>query len=472
MFRSFKLININIIKDIRFWLIFFFIFRLYGITNPPLEAGHNWRQCTGIMVARNFYETNSNLLYPQVDDTYGKSGVVGMEFPLLNYLMYLLSLFTGFHDWYGRLINLIITTLGVFYFYKIVKRYLHERSAFYATLVLLTSIWFSFSRKTMPDTFCISLTIIGLWFGLEYLSKGCWVRLVLFSFFSTIGVLSKINAVYLLPVLGLCFFDKTFENKRKIGLSIAFLPIIMANFYWYFYWNPFLSQKFGLWYNIGMPLKEGAQELARNSSVVFKRFYFTGLQSYLAIIALLTGLYFIVSQRNTLILLVAATLFAIFLLFMFKAGYFFHHHDYYIIPFVPVLALLAGYGLANLSNKKLAIILLTFCMIEGLLNQLHDLSIKKSEKYKISLEEFADSFSQRNNLIAVNGSGNPQELYLAHRKGWTINNTQVADVNYLKDIANQGCLYLLINRHVLIKQPQLPFRLVAQSADYCAYTLK
>lgn len=471
MLRPFRFINIDIFKDIRFWLIFFFIIRLYGITNPPLDTGHNWRQCTGIMVARNFYETNPNILYPHVDDTYGKSGVVGMEFPLMNYLMYLLSLFTGFQDWYGRLINLIITTLGVLYFYKIVKHYIHERSALCASLFLLTSIWFSFSRKTMPDTFCISLTIIGLWYGLGYLFKGRWFQLILFSAFCTMGVLSKINAVYLLPVIGLCFFQKAVSWQRKLYLGIAFLPIIAANAFWYFCWNPFLSTKFGLWYNIGMPLNEGVKELANNLSVVFKRFYFTGLQSYVAIVAVLAGAYFVVTRRSIRIFLIISVLFSVFLFFMFKSGYFFHHHDYYIIPFVPVLALLAGYGLANISNRKLAAFLLVACMTEGILNQIYDLSVKKSEIYKLSLEKFTDSFSKRNDLIAVNGGGNPQELFLSHRKGWTIDNSQIKDCNYLKDIANQGCVYLLINRHIQDQKPQLSFDLITENVDYWVYKL-
>ncbi|MCX6296566.1 MAG: hypothetical protein NTX97_10960, partial [Bacteroidetes bacterium] len=53
--------------DIRFWIVLFFIIRLYGITDPPLEIAHNWRQVTGDMVARNMYEIDNNILYPRLD---------------------------------------------------------------------------------------------------------------------------------------------------------------------------------------------------------------------------------------------------------------------------------------------------------------------------------------------------------------------------------------------------------------------
>lgn len=55
------------LKDIRFWILVFFLLRMYGIMNPPLEVVHNWRQTTVTMVARNFYETDPNILYPRID---------------------------------------------------------------------------------------------------------------------------------------------------------------------------------------------------------------------------------------------------------------------------------------------------------------------------------------------------------------------------------------------------------------------
>src|SRR3954464_13688102 len=111
------------LKDIRIWLFIFFIVRLYGITNPPLEGAANWRQCDVLMIARNFYEHNPDILYPTVDVAGEKSGIVGSEFPIYNYLIYLVSFVFGFNDWYGRLINLIMSSLGVFYFHKLIEQY-------------------------------------------------------------------------------------------------------------------------------------------------------------------------------------------------------------------------------------------------------------------------------------------------------------------------------------------------------------
>jgi hypothetical protein len=122
------------IADIRFWIVLFFVLRLYGITDPPLESAHHWRQVTGDMVARNFYEIDNNILFPRLDTAGEKTGITGTEFPTLNYLMYLFSLIFGFYDWFGRLIVLTVSSFGILYFYKLLKIKFDER-LFYCLLL-------------------------------------------------------------------------------------------------------------------------------------------------------------------------------------------------------------------------------------------------------------------------------------------------------------------------------------------------
>ncbi|MBA4058027.1 MAG: hypothetical protein C0490_25140, partial [Marivirga sp.] len=107
---------LDLLGDIRFWILFFFILRMYGITNPPLEVGQNWRQTDVLMIARNFYENNANIFYPTVDLGGGEmTGIVGTELPLLNYLIYLVSLVFGYDHWYGRIIVLIFSSVGIYF---------------------------------------------------------------------------------------------------------------------------------------------------------------------------------------------------------------------------------------------------------------------------------------------------------------------------------------------------------------------
>jgi hypothetical protein len=146
-----------VLSDIRFWLLVFFLIRLFGITNPPLEISHNWRQCQTNMIARNFYEGGPDLFHPRIDMAGEKTGILGSEFPFFNLIIYLFSIVFGYAHWYGRLINLVVSSLGIWCFYLLLNKLINRKVAFNATIILLSSIWFSYSRKIMPDTFSVSL---------------------------------------------------------------------------------------------------------------------------------------------------------------------------------------------------------------------------------------------------------------------------------------------------------------------------
>jgi Gpi18-like mannosyltransferase len=119
------------------------------------------------MIARNFLENGVNILHPTIDMAGEKSGIIGSEFPFYNYLIYLGSVLFDYSHWIGRLINLFVSSFGLYFFYKLIKNLFDKQTAFNATIVLTVSIWFAFSRKIMPDTFSVYrkfITVCSLWF--------------------------------------------------------------------------------------------------------------------------------------------------------------------------------------------------------------------------------------------------------------------------------------------------------------------
>jgi hypothetical protein len=431
---------------IEFWLILFFIIRLVGITNPPIEKGHNWRQATGLMVARNFVEIDNNILYPRVDDNRGKSGITGMEFPILNYLIYIVSIVFGYTHWYGRLINLIISSIGILFFYKLISKYFNEKHAFISSLILICSIWFSFSRKTMPDTFCISLILIAIYYGLKYLEKGKILDIIIYTIIGSAGILAKIPAgIYLIIFIFPIFFKKELVQRKIILVTITVLILILV-YWWYFVWNIYLSSNYGSWYNSGKNILTGFNEIAQNIGLTLKRFYFSAFQSYMLFGLFITGIFFLIKNKRHNLLAVSLAVFLVFIIYIFKSGLYFYHHNYYIIPFVPVMAFLAAYPLTLIKNKKIFVAILAISIIESIANQQQDFFIKSKERYKLELEEIADSFSNKSDLIAINGNENPQQIYLTHRKGWTLNNEDLTNIKLLNQIKQKGCKYLIINK--------------------------
>lgn len=459
------------IKYIKYFLLFYFAIRLVGITNPPLETNHNWRQVTGLMVSRNFLEVDPNILYPRVDETNGGTGIIGMEFPTLNYACYVVSEGLGYKHWYGRLINLIISTLGIFFFFKtLVLAGIKDRTALASTIVLASSIWFTFSRKMMPDTYCISIMFMGIYMGLRYLQYSKPRDLVAYVAITTLAVLSKIPAgIYFIILIPFLIAKENSKTNRMKLATATFIPVV-STFVWYFKWNPYLSSEYGSWYNSGKSLSKGLSELTSNIPNVLDNFYFDSFHSYIFIAIFIVGLVmsFIKNEKKIYIpFLLVASMFAVY---MMKSGHYFYNHNYYIIPFVPVMALVAGFALGQIKKQQIFIALLAIGSVEAIANQQHDFFIKESQEYKMTLEQILDDFSSRDDLIAVNGNGNPQLIYLSHRKGWNFSNEQLSNSEFIESVAEKGCKYFVIDKTSFEGESYLPHTMIYEDDNFIIYS--
>ncbi len=462
-------------SDIRFWIVFFFVLRLYGITDPPIEISHSWRQSLTNMIARNFLEIDNNILYPRIDMDGNKTGIIASEFPLLNYLIYLCSEMFGYAHWYGRLINLLISSIGVFYFYKLIKRFFSHELAFYSALILLCSIWFAFSRKSMPDTFCMSLVIIGVYNGFNYLYDAKLRYLLAFFLFSSLAVLSKIPALYLLSILVIPLFDKNVKYNLKINIILAGMLILLVVYAWYFYWVPYLLATYGFQLYFPKHFMEGINELIQYGSDTLEKFYFSALQSFLAFALFIFGLFILIKQKQKLafVIVVISTLF--FILFIIKTGFVFSVHNYYVIPFVPVMAFVVAIAINSIKNKYWKVALVGLVIIESIGNQQHDFFVNKSEIYKLSLESIAEKVSLPDDLVAINGDKNPQHMYFLHRKGWTITNSNAEDSAFVDSIVCLGCKFLFMDKHSLSGMGTSTHKnknIVFENEDFIVFSLR
>lgn len=461
--------------DIRFWIFLFFVIRLIGITNPPLEIAHNWRQTTVTMVARNFLETDNNILYPRVDFAGNKTGITGMEFPFLNYLIYLFSVIFGYQHWYGRLINLLISSIGIFYFFKLLKKYFEEKIAFLSTLILLSSIWFSYSRKIMPDTFSMSFVMAGIYYGMNYLDynslKKNYLNLLFYLLLTMLGTLSKLPAAYLLVIFLIPICSKHVLANRKIILLITSIVAIIPCVYWYFYWVPHLVEDYGFWhFFMGKSFFIGMNEIADSFSLTLQNFYEEALK-YSGFIVFAWGTVQIIRKKNKILGYVFLLSFLSFLIIVLKAGNTFSHHSYYIIPFVPVMALIAGYGLSLINNHKIAIIILLAICIEGILNQQHDFRVHKKELALLNLENDLNKVSAKEDLILINSGQYPTPMYFAHRKGWIESNEQINNAEYIRTLKEEGLKYIVILKNTFGVAMPMKLPVVLETDDYCIYKL-
>lgn len=457
--------------DARLLILFFFVLRLWNITQPPLEIGHNWRQVTGLMVARNLTEEGASLFYPTVDEHADRSGVVSMEFPLLNGLHAQAASLFGYAHWYSRLINLIVVSFGLWSFYLLIRRFYGAKTALYALLVLTVSIWFAFARKTMPDTFSCALVLIGWWQWVRFLERRSRFALAGAAVAIMLGVLAKLPAAVLLapaPLL-LARFGKMRVAVSFAVIGLSFLPAV----YWYGVHSPSIAVESGIWFHQGQSLPEAVASLSSHWGDALKRFYFSALHSFVFFGVLLFGLYRLVRSRREVYLWPIVLTAVLFMIFILRAGFYFHHHSYYIIPFVPVMALLAGYGLHQVERHipRLAIVLAVAGSVEAIANQQHDFFTKDSERYKMALETFVPAHTESEDFVIVNGNGNPQQLYLSKRKGWVISDEEVFDRELIGDLVSRGADFLLLNKQQVSGTARPDYPVAAEHESFVLYKL-
>ncbi len=461
------------LTDIRFWLIFFFLIRLYGITNPPLDAAHNWRQTTVTMVARNYLEVDDRFFYPRIDVGGEKTGITGMEFPILNYLIFMVSKIFGYQHWYGRLINLIVSTIGVWYFFKIIKLYFSQNHAFSSALLLQGSIWFAYSRKIMPDTFAVSLVFIGIYHGLRYLTKNeNWTTLMLYFIFTTLGVLSKLPMGYLLMVFAIPIFSNQISLKSKtffVSVNLILLGIVG---WFYFIWVPFLTNFYGLkHFFMGKSIVKGASEILQYLHPVLEKYYLDSIH-ITGFILFLGGCFIAYKNRKTQPIVIYSLLLctSVFLVLMLKSGQTFAIHSYYIVPYTPMMCFIAGYGASQLKTKWMYLVLF-IVVAENIANWQHDFRIKPQFAKFEKLEKDLDKHAKRTDLIFVNSNEVPTLLYFAHRKGWSDRNENIQRNEYTDSLKKLGLKFIVISKEVFGSKTELKYPKIDSSEVYDIYKL-
>lgn len=435
------------ITDIRTWILFLAVIRSVGITNPPLETAHHWRQTTVAMVARNFHERGLDTFHPQVDMAGERSGITGMEVPLLSAGIALISDLFGYAHWYGRLIALVLCSAGLLAFHFLVLTYWDRLCAFHATIILGVSLWFSYGRKIMPDVPSMAFILIGLAFtsaalhGRKVVLNGLLAALTL-----ALGTAMKLPSGYLLIILPVMLVGAQVSWRVKLLLLMTIATLQVVVLAWYFVWVPHLETLGGYaHFFMGTDVAQGFHELLAAPGRVLDNFYFDALRFSGAALAV-CGTALAIRQREHALLTVLALAALGFTVIMLKAGQQFWKHAYYVLPFVPIMALLAGWCLAKVRSAAWRTALLSVVAMEGIASQWQDFRISPTQAPLLQVEALLDEIGDRNDLIIVNSGSIPTPIYFAHRRGWTANGSDLARSSYCDSLVQRGARWL-VNIH-------------------------
>lgn len=209
--------------------------RLWRLDVPYVDA-HSWRQVTNADIARHFATSTLDIFHPQVSWG-GRDGVVGMEFPLLQWLTGLVWRVTGESAPVGRLIAILFSVTGVAALYGLGARLLSRPAALAAaTLMAVSPSVVYFGRTLLSDTPMLTFMITGVW------AWDLWFESRRPSLFAAATVLTALAAlvklpaiIVLAPVAGVAFRHVGWSALRDWRLWTAAWLIVAATAGWYYH---------------------------------------------------------------------------------------------------------------------------------------------------------------------------------------------------------------------------------------------
>jgi hypothetical protein len=209
----------------------------------------------------------------------------------------------------------------------------------------------------------------------------------------------------------------------------------------------------------------------------FLRFSPIAFQNRVTFWLCIFGLLFAIWAKKWKILFVFSLYAALFLYFILQVGKVFSHHEYYIIPFVPAMAMMAGLGL-NALVKHHWVFLGTLVFLAGFniyqfFQREDEFFIPKTCQKFTKLEAIATRYTEPDAkvLVLTHPVFHPVMMYAAHKRGWVHPDFHVPrDLPWLAGEATVGLQYVLADRDNF--KETLPYPVLFEDQDFIIYKIK
>lgn len=455
-----------------------FITRLLHITYP-VTGWHSWRQSDTASLARNFFESGHNILFPQINWGGGGTGFVESEFQLYTFTVSLLYEIFGADDMIGRLLSVCFSVLTVLGIYLLVKKIMDERTALWSAFIYaILPLNIFYGRAFMPDAFMLMCTVYAIYFISEWLDKNKGAYFVLAWLFASTAILLKLPTLYIgLPLLYLSYHKYGLALFRRVSLYILALLIIVPVILWYYHAHQLLvngGSSFGIW-TYGQD-KWGTFALLADPSwyndIFFKSIAERHL-TYAGFILAAWGLF--IKRKFEKENLFDVWLIAV-LIFIFIAAQAHRAQEYYTLPIsIPLSVFIAKVLAGNLNrgmlqadvfSKRVSAYFVTACLVLiCVLSCMRITRFYNGESFDapaILMGKEIQTVTTPGDKIITVSNGNPVYLYHARRFGWAPATGQI-DSAYIAERKKEGAKIIAAEKNVFME---------SNSADKIDYLLK
>ncbi|MEP7116389.1 MAG: glycosyltransferase family 39 protein [Acidobacteriota bacterium] len=208
--------------------------RLWYFETPLIDA-HSWRQVTNADIARHFAE-GAGFFRPQVSWG-GADGVVGMEFPLLQWLTGAIWRATWESYEMARLVTIAFSMAGVVCVFGLGARLFGRPAGLAAALLMAFApgIVF-FGRSFLSDTPMLTFMIAAVWAWDVYFERPTTSGAVWAALFTALAALVKLPAILVLaPIAGTGWRHQRWAVVRSPGAWGGLTAAVLATIAWYWH---------------------------------------------------------------------------------------------------------------------------------------------------------------------------------------------------------------------------------------------
>ncbi len=315
-------------------------------TGAPIFDHHSWRQADTAMIARNFAVARLNPFYPQVDHRGALPvGYVATGFELQAFLAALIAQATGFSPHIGRLLSVLWYLGSVLLVFSLTRSRHGDVAALAAAFIysfgfpLVVFVERAFLNEAL--LMCLSFAVLV---AVDRRTRGAGLGWLLVAA-AGMACIGAVKPTFLIVSAGV--FALYLERDRLRGLlrlepyAIVACGIVSAALW--LSWAAALGQTTGLTFGLTDKLFDAGILFDHGYWVKITRRLVKDLFGPIGIVAAAIGLVAVWRARRMMeiALLLGG---AAYLIVVTPGNY---HHDYYQIPLVSGVAVLAGVGLTR-----------------------------------------------------------------------------------------------------------------------------
>lgn len=211
-------------------------FRLYRLDTPFADA-HSWRQVTNTDIARHFAETTVNPFTPMVSWGGATPAMVGMEFPLLQWITGMVWRVIGEGSISARLVAAVFSITAVWLIFQLGARLFGRPAGLAAAFLMAVSpgVVF-FGRSFLSDTPMVTFSIAAVLAWAVYFDRREPRLAAIAAAMTALAGLVKLPAIVVLGgIAGLAWSRLRWRAWSDRGLVAGIAAALLAIAAWYAY---------------------------------------------------------------------------------------------------------------------------------------------------------------------------------------------------------------------------------------------